>query len=131
MPVLRLVRGDEHDQCLHVDRDQRDGLSGVKAPGEGQQATRGGLLRCVGVADCIYNQPGLQSAHFSTTLTASIAALRTGLCATETAIIRAGQQWIAAGQHYLQLTRGLAYALPADACWPTVSVRYTLTVQGG
>src|SRR5262249_39817204 len=44
---------------------------------------------------------------FRTTLTASIAALRTGLCATETAIILAGQQWFAARQHYLQLTRGL------------------------
>ena len=37
---------------------------------------------------------------------------KSGLCATETAIILAGQQWIAAGQHYLQLTRGLAYACP-------------------
>ena len=45
---------------------------------------------------------------------------KSGLCATETAIILAGQQWIAAGQHYLQLTRGLASCLPADACWPTV-----------
>jgi hypothetical protein len=69
--------------------------------------------------------PACNQRIFRTTLTASIAALRPGLFATETAIILAGQQWIAAGQHYLQLTRGLACALPADACWSTVLVRYT------
>ncbi len=68
---------------------------------------------------------------FRTTFTASIAARRTGLCATETAIILAGQQWIAAEQHYLQLTRGLAGALPADACWLTVLVRSTRMALGG
>ena len=62
---------------------------------------------------------------FETRLSASIHPFRTGLFATETATILAGQQWIAAGQHYLQLTRDLACALPADACWPTVLVRST------
>src|SRR2546425_12087109 len=75
--------------------------------------------------------PACNQRIFRTTLTASIAVLRTGLFATETAIILAGQPWIAAGQHYLQLTRGLACALPADACWPTVSGRSTRMKHSG
>ena len=45
---------------------------------------------------------------FRTTLSASIHPFRTGLFATETAIIQPGLQSIAAGQDYLQLTKCLA-----------------------
>jgi hypothetical protein len=70
----------------------------------------GGSPLCV--ADCIIISPACNQRIFRATFTASIAALRTGFCATETAIILVGQQWIAAGQHYLPLTRGLAGARP-------------------
>jgi hypothetical protein len=52
---------------------------------------------------------------FRTTFAASIARLRTGLSATETAIIQPGPQSVAAGQHYLPLTKSLSGIPPALA----------------
>ena len=59
---------------------------------------------------------------FETTLSASIACLKTTLSASETAISGTGLQSTALGPHYLQLNSTSQQAIPPCAGRPTVLV---------